>query len=780
MSDNLIRPRGGVHIPAQQPGAQQQPQTPGMGARNLASPYGAAVDPLANFRSMAEMGTAGGGASSGGAIKWEQYGDSRFEDQAQRDLRNESTIDNDVNQIYINKYSNAAVEFCQFVCARRGIYYEEYRNILENFRLNLRMQTPCAIRSEFVDQVNRHPEMIANIARAALPMYGQRLITIAKTKQDGEVARQEYISAIHFAVRSVLVMELISWLCKSPQGRQKAFSLTPELKQMVGNLENYKDVFGVACATFGVSNPYAGLVYDVKLPTRTDIQLISEAETAYMYNNYSSPASDRDVPIGADPDLQRMISRNANRSRRQAAGGAYGYTPRNEEDDDHRWNKVRTDIQNLTAGNKDEFNLRRYFHSIGKKNHYLISETDWKNIKHAFNRHPEQPNQEETVLRGSFRVVIIDLDNDTGWFSTIVRAEGLDMPMVLTNPEKLLPFLEGDADSGDVSVKQIAAEEALGKKNKTLEIPLETCRELKGIPVVTVKDPIITNSSKKLCAAVTTTNEQMTQNMPHTNATSFNTVIWESFTCEDAGEKTRAYDDLPFLFKDGEEEGKPRSFYEKLRKLSSYILEEQILGEELGDFIAQRLTIMVNEWFVSALGYDNAPNSNEHLSISNILEDFEELNEVLKAENEEGYRWFNAPSGPDNYLTEQMKLFTFEDKYETVTGGSMVQQAQKQLDLILERPIHYTVINKRQGPIADQNGEPLVIKRSSYPEYFDLVEKGFEPTMGVDKSIRTTDKLIQFSADEHLWLFSYTSADRNVATLRRVTRRQSLLFLSLV
>ena len=778
MSD-LIRPAGGrpgtVILPSGGASQLNQP-LPGIGQRQ-ASPYGTmgVVDPLAGLRQMVEQGGGGAGTPGGGNIRWEQYGDSRYEDQAQRDLRNESNADNDLNQIYVTKFAAAAVEFAQFICARRGTYYEEFRMILENFRLNMKMQTPCAIRGQFVDTINRHPEMVQAIARAAIPMYGQRLVTIAKMKPTGEVDRKEYIGAIHFAIRCVLTMELIGWLCKTPQGRQCAFNLTPEIKQIIANLENYKDIFSAACANFGVTNPYAGLVYDVQLPTRTDVHLISEAETAYMYNDFNHrPEAERPTQgIAEDNDLMKMIRRNAEKSRRSRGAGAVYHR---HEEDHQSWNKVRNDFQNLTPENKDEFELHKFFHNIGKHNHYVISESDWKKIKHVFNRHPDQPAQEETVLRGCFRIVIIDLLADSGWFSTVVRGEGLDMRMVLTNPEKLLPLLEGDSESGMVT--PVAAETALGKKSKSLEIPVETCVKLEGIPVVTLKEEIATNSSKKLIATITTTNDQLTKNFKQTNATSFNTVIWDTFTCDDAGDKRRLFDDLPFLFKDGVEEGKPRSFHEKIHAIAGYF-DEGILGEELMEFISDRLTDLTKEWFVSSLGYDKNPNSPDHLSITNIIEDYSDLNEILAEDNEDGYRLFNAPSDINNYLTEQMKLFTFEAKYDSVSGSGIIQATQKQLELLLERPLHITVINKRQSLIADQSGEPLVIKRSVFPEYFDLVEKGFEPTMGAGKSISVTDKLLQFTADEHLWLFSYSATDRNVATLRRVTRRQSLLFMSL-
>lgn len=745
---------------------------PGAGARdpNVYLTQQQQMNPLDRLRSVVERPNQGG-TRAAGSIQWENYGDARYEDQALRDIRNEAGGEADLNQVLTQKYAAAATEFYNSVMSRQQVYYPEFKSAFESFRLARQLQTLCPIRDEFITAINRHPEMIGNIVRAAAPMYGQDLIGRIRKRGVDQLERRDYIDAIHFAVRAVLTMELISWLCKTPQGRAKAFSLPAEIKEIVGNLEKYKDVFGVAAATFNVSNPYAGLVYDVQMPTRTDVQLIAEAQNTFFTNHYSFADNHSSEAMDIQ-NLQQMVQRRALGTRAPQKAQSH------QSDQYGSWDKVRTDFKNINIENKGDFDYKRFFHNIGKKNHYLITETDWKNIKHAFQRHPEQPSQEESVMYGSFRIVIMDLDNDTGWFSTVVRGDGLDMATLLTNPEKLLPKLEADPDSQDVVVSQIPMQEAVGKKNKTLEIPLETCNTLKGIPLVTINEKYTTNSSKKLNAMVVTSNDHLTKNFKNTNATSFNTAIWDIYTCESADERTRLVDDLPFLFKDSEVKSES-SFCANMQKLDNYF-DENIVGDEVKEFIDSRLTATVNDWLINSLGYDKNPNSPNSLSVTSILSDYLDLDDMLEEDGDDGYRYYNAPGGPLNYLTEQMKIFTLENKYapEQETLG-VLQKAQALCELIIERPMHITVINKRRGPFEDADHEVVVIKRSKFPEYFDLVEKGFEPTMGDDKDISVTDKIVQFSADEHLWLFNYTLTDRNVATLRRISRRQSLLYMSL-
>lgn len=754
---------------------------PGM-ANRMSAGYGQ-IDPAAQFRMLTE-GNAQTGGNAG--IRWEQYADTRYEDPALREIRSEAAQNDDINAIFVQKYSQAGVELYSQMVQRRGLLYEEYRAALEAFRMN-KMGMHCPARSEFVDTINRHPEMVPKIAAAAMPLFGQRLITEAKSTPNGELGKKSYFEAEIFAVQGVLVMEMISWLCKHPQGRQWAFRLPKDVAEWVGRLEAYKDIFNAACVTFNTTNPYAQLVWDAKPPTRPDTHLVSEAQSAYLYNDYTRSQGVQSSSQGVPADTLDMIVRSAAKSRQRAMGGGGYQQAVNPVVDSGQvsWNRTRNDMQNLTRENMEDFHLSRLFHSIGKPNHYFIPESDWKRIQHVYRRHEEQSLQEETVFNGTFRIVILDLDNpDAGWFSTVVRSEKIDMTTALTSPEKLLPLLEANSDSGEIMVNPVALDDALvkgarGKKEK--EIDVDFCEKLEGIPLITIPEKVVTQSSKKLTAAIDTTNERLTENLKTPNATAFHAVIWDNFTCGHPDDKIRLREDVPFLFQGGIEDERRPSYFHRIKSLAKYFKETEI-DEELVDYVTTRLTAVLNDWFVSCLGYDKQKTDN-HLSITNILEDYDDLDEHLEQNDTEAYRWFNAPASAENYLTESMRLFLLEDKYASLDqeeAGGIIYTTQKELDLFMERKMYVVTVNKRNGPMPDGSGEPIVIKRSKFPEYFDLIEKGFEPTMGVDANPRAVDKLIQFEGGDHLWLFSYSSYDINSATLRCVSRRRSLIFLDMI
>ncbi|CAG27175.1 hypothetical protein PPEV_gp081 [Pseudomonas phage EL] len=776
---NILRPsgqvnRGTVSIDPNAPIPGASGTTMGLGARQ--GMYNQ-MSPSMQLRGVLEHGLQGNSqGGGGGSIHWERYGNSLYEDAALREIRENANSEIDSNQLFLEKFSRAGVELIQQLGRRQGAFYNEYRETLENFRFVPKTPVKCPIRDEFVNNLNKYPETLRFISTASVPMFVQRLIVLGK-QGSSELTTSDYMGSAVFAYRSVLTMEMISWLCKSPAGRQFTYRLTPEIQKMIANLEHFKDTFSLACNTLGCTNPYASLVYEVKTPTTTESHLIHEAQTAFLHSNFGA---NNGVESQNDPtteDIFEMVRKRAELARRDNQVYTRPEDPRFQPPEVQRWNKVRNDLENLTVKNKDEFDLTSYFHYIGKPKHYLIPETDWKRIKKVYKRHPEQSPQEESILPGCFRIVIIDLEKDNGWFSTVVRSRTLDMVTALSSPEKLLPLLEATEDGNDVVVLPV---EKVVEDTKSLEITLETCEELEGIPVVTVSEGIVSATSKKLMAAVVTTNTALSKNMPGTNATSFSATIWDTFTCSDARDKVRLKNDLPFLFKDFKEGDHSLSYYHRMKAVKEY-LDEGILDEELGEFIRTRLTATVNAWFVSSLGYERLPSSRNHLSVTDIVEDFDELDKILEEDHPEGYRRFNEPGGPGNYLTEQMKLFVPDGKYDGVESeeGGLIQEAQKKLELPLERRFHITVINKRNGPLPDPSGEPLIIKRSRFPEYFDLIEKGFKGTMKETDNLDVIDKLIQFSGGDQLWLFSYSAVDKNVATLRVVSRRSPLVLLDL-
>ena len=736
------------------------------------NPY-AKADPLQHLRGLVDGGGASPGNGSG--IRWDALGSSRYEDDGLRALKGETDAEELLNQEYIAKYAAAASDFFASLIHRRGGIYGEYRSVLEHFRHSKTLGSVCHIRNAFVDTINRHPEFMIYIAKAGVPVFGQILIDMAKMSSTGNLSEQEYRRAVQMASTMVLTMEFISWLTKNPEGREKAFNLTPEIKKIVSDLERFKDTFTHACTTFGLSNPYAGLVFESSAPVRSDNSMILEAERALKgMTNFGGSAFHTEVQADSR-ELFEQVFRTAAMARQR------GSLPTQPVEDSTfgsvAWETQDVDFNRITEDNKDHFDYRRLFKWI-KDDWYWIPEDEWQKVKHVFKRHPDQPEQEDSVLNDSCRVVKINFDTDEGWISTIIRLEGLDMSTGFMDPKLLLPALEVAEDGYNSQIAQVPIEEVVGK-GKSLAIPTGVVEKLEGIPLVTVKDKIAASASRTILAAASSTNKTLTANIKGTNATSFNTCIWEYFNCESEADRKSLIKNLPFLFSD--QEDTKLSFFMRVKKIVNFF-DSAIVGAELGEYIDNRLTLLVNEWLISALGYHNSPEHEEYLAVESIFEDYSELDNIFKETDEEAFRCFNAEASPTNYLTEQMKFFVSESAHnEEAEDDSVIDKIQKGLRLVTERPIHLTVVNKRLPPANMETGTlPLVIRRSKFPEFFHLIEEGFKPTMGEEREIKVVDKIFQFDEDGSMWLFTYSSLDVNMASMRRVTTRRSLLQMDLV
>lgn len=759
----LIRPNNAsVKVPSEgaMPGVAAR-GNPGMGTMQP-------QDPMAMYRSFVE----GGQSTQATTIKWEQYGQGGGYDAGLQEIANASGPDQDSIQYLASQVVQANIMFMQHIIARTGKFYEVYRQTLESFRRN-EQGAPCGVRDAFVTMFSRHHEFNRPVAINASPLFGWRLIHIKRETGREELLANQYFAAAEIAIRSILFLEMVNWLMKTPEGQVHARQLPRDLAEKMPNLDKMNDVLSQACAAFNVNNSYAGMKFEVKTPARTDLHnLRYESGADYLYG---SNGMNTQVEQNSDmKDVFEMIRKGA----REYRGESTGFREQGVKSmfvEEERWNTIRNDLNNLTPANRKDFQLNRFFYHIGKPNHYVIPETDWKQIKHAFAKHREM-GQEETVLPGCFRIVVIDLENDTGWFSRVVRKEGLDMPTVLTDPTKLLPLLE-ENDSGFMSVASYAIEEVINP-DKPMAIELDAFNKLTAaLPVITVKTPVVSNSSKEFESTLETVNNRLTGKIKTANAIAFKGQVWDTFTCANPEDKQRLYYDLPFLFKDGKLEKQPDMF-NACKKMLDYF-KQDIVSRELRDFVDERLTKMVNDYFINAGGYDPFPHQKHHLSITSLIRDYDELDQHLERTDEMMFRLFNQKDKP-NYLTEGLKLFTYEHPFKADSEElSTIEKIAREQELVLERTLAVTFVNHKGGPTYTEANVPVVMKRSIFPEYFDVIEKGFEPTMG-DQSIEVTDKLICFTQNsENLWLFSYSAIDKNMATLRHVSRRQPLCLLDL-
>lgn len=779
----MIRPTAGVRVPpsgsmGHQPmmgqNMGQQQQQPMMGQQNPQTPGEMIKAMLTNNMTAIN-------SNQGGGFNWGQYSTTLYEDDALRSLKSGTEHDENSNAYFIERVASAMAEFMKQIFHRVGPFFEEYKKARDSFPMT-GMGTACPARMAFIEAVNKQPEFTRIMAITGTPFFGKRLIEVLRQDNRDQLKTSEYLDAVHIAVRNVLFFELINWLMKTPQGQQHARQLSPDLLSKFANLERFKDVAQATFDTFGQSSPYASVEFKRPESTRPDWSaLYGQYSDMFQHQQFggTNGNADTQMPVSGDPrmvELMEMVRRNAaeyrgeSRPQSQPQQNSYGDAIVN-------WNTVRNDMNNLTPLNRNEFSLKRFFHSIGKPNHYFIPESDWKTIQHAFRKHAEQ-GPEETVQPGSFRIVNIDIDGDSGWFSRVVRSEALDMPTVLSDPSKLLPLIEDPENLAETyKVTPVKHEDVAGKT--TMAVIVANVKKLKDIPLIQFGETIVGNNSTQLSNTIDTANAEITRNIHTENATAFSVAPWDVFTVGKPEDKTRLYNDMPFLFRDNDATEGPTP-YQAARALRTYFAQG-IINADLANFIDSVLTTTVNDWLVNVQGYTVAKGKGTHLSIGSYVADMEDLSTFLKENNEDAHRALHV-NDENTHLVSRLQIFNFSNPYaakeEEGKEVSALNRLQLDLDLTVIRPMYVAVVNHRGGPLH-QSDEPVVMRRSQYPEYFQLVESGFEDTMGETVPYDTTDKLIRFSSSNNTWLFSYSAFDPNVATLRHVSNTKPLVLLPL-
>lgn len=781
---NLIRPAG-VRLPdsgmAGAPGIARNPLgggMPGMGGMQQQQPMmgGQAMQQMSPGDMIMHQMSSVASGSNGASFNWTTYGQSAYEDEGLRALKTGQDNDPENLKYFIDRAAPAMAEYWRQIYYRTGQMYDQYKNARDSFSADEFGRT-CAARQAFIEAVNCQQEFTRVVANTSLPMFGKGVVDKLRQGNKDGLTANEYLELAYIASRNVLFFEFASWLMRTPQGQQMIRQLPKNILAKFANLDNFKEAAASAYDMFGQTSPYGGLEFKVPETTRPDWNMLY-GKSAEMFNHNAFDYNPQQAQTMDDYAYNEIIEL----ARRKAAEAHYGnyQQPKPQQHGltgDNTvidWNHQRNDLENLTRQNMKEFNLLRYFHAIGKPNHYFIPETDWKQIQHVFRKHAEQ-GPEQTVLPGSFRIVQLDFDGDTGWFSFIVRSEALTVQDILTDPAQLLPLLS-KSDKPDYVVNATPVEDVTTKRNMT--ITQATVKKLEAIPLITVKEPIVSNSAGELESTIEATNATITKNITTENATAFNTVIWDVFNVKAPEERVRLYNDMPFLFKDSGVSGEDRpTFYQACNALNTYFTQG-IVNPELCNFIDERLTLLVNNWLVNTCGYTPKKGKGTHLSVTSAIRDIRELSEYLKERGSEEDRRELHITDSNSQLIKGLEIFTFNNPHKPALAedASDIEKMRQELALVVERRMYIAVVNHRGGPIHTP-GEAVIVHRSKYPEYFQLVEAGFEVTMGEATPFDTTDRVLRFSDSGNMWLFNYSSFDPNVATLRHIATDRPLVLL---
>lgn len=763
----------------------QSDQRAGLGGMAGAGQLQAAVVPGSTIKSFL-AGVANNTASSGGGgFNWKTHGGGLEQNEVLAGMLENGGVSQDTIEYYIGKAEEPMSMFMMHMSRKSPtFFYKNYQKIKEQFRLDRETGQVCPLKKEFIDDISKIPSFHTTVAINGGVIFGFLLIEDMKKSGKEQWSESDFNNACEIACYQALFLEMLNWLFNTKKGASFTHRLPKKLELQLNNLETIKEEFSKMWEMFDVPFPYAHLSFVNTVSTPVEYPRVFDPDRYGAYLGYQPQQVRDDHARNVDyASIDAMIERNVAERR----GYAYEAPPPKPAASQHNlnevsmtWGTTRSDFENLTRENMRDFDLQRFFKPIGLPNHYFIPDSDWKKIQKVFRRHPEM-KQEEGLLRDCYRVVVIDFSNNDGWFSHAVRAEGLDVARVYSNPELLLPKLEKPENDGDLYMV-VAAPMAEVVEGDKLEVNIEKVTALgAGIPAIVIDEQIVEQKTAAIMQNVSLVTERVTSKFKDTKASAVftNLVEWDIFSCAKPEDKERLFLDMPYLFVDSALKPKERPSVLNAGKHLRRMFNEGIIDNAVCGFINSRMTALVNEWLVNVAGYNavDGKGGGGKLQIDNFVADIEELANEFKNTDEQAYGVL-TDGKVSNYLTHGMAMFHKQNPFGPPAEElGILEKIKDGVDLYVTRNFYLANLVGDKGPFHEELNVPLYIKRSKFPELFRLMEIVVEEEGTKHKHEVHKDHLLRYADSNHTWLFSYCLGDRNVATLRHVDTQKPLVVL---
>lgn len=787
MSDSI---RVGMGMSGSRPGSVSlDGGPPGSAHRGLGGTQAitgaAAIMPGSTIKNVLSQGfgvTAG--SNPGGGFNWKSNNGGLEQNEVLAGmLESSGATSKDTIDFFIGKVEEPMIKFIYHMARREtAVFYRNYQTVKDQFIFDRKTGQESPLKKEFIADVNKMHTFHQTVAMQGSIIFGYLLIQELQRSGKESPNETDFNNAVQLACYHILFLEMLNWLFNTKKGVSFTHRLPKELEDTLNNLDAIKEQFSKMWETFETPFPYANLNFVAAISTPVEYARVYDPNNYGEYLGFVPQQSNRANHTSDYNDVMELVYRNAAKyngydSSRIAQTTAAKPNISNEVG--MTWGTNRNDLHNLTGDNVREFDIPKYFQSIGRENHYWIDEDHWKHIQRVYRRHPEQ-RQEESLMNNGFRVVILDIhDFNFGWKSVVVRSEKLPVTRKLTDPSVLLPVLERPENDEELYMV-IAAPLAEVADEKSLEVPVEKVTKLgKGIPAIVVDEPIVDTKTAAVMGNVDIVSQRTLARFSGPAATVFTELTnWDVYSCVSKEDKTRLYMDAPYLFVDSKlEKASDRpSFYSAAHHLRR-MFNEGVIDNNLCNFINGRLTNICNEWLANECGYNvvNGKGGGGKLQIGNLMADFQDLHDELKKSDPAAHGVFTDNTAV-NYLTTHLKMFHYVNPYlgEPEEMGAL-DRIKDEVNLYVIRSFYVVNVKGNKGPYYEEENVPQYIKRSTFPDIFRLMEITVEEEGKENVPEVYRDKLIRFADSNNVWLFSYTLGDRNVATLRHVNAQKELV-----
>lgn len=723
-----------------------------------------------------------------------------YEDKTLAEFKAQAGENSEESTLYFRTHASQYV--MQFVqeCKvyRHGVFQSTFKDLVENY--HMLNQINSQVKREYTATLNGRIDLMDTVALRTSIWFGFIVSGILKNSQSASPSRQQILQAVQNAAINILNIEIVLWLHGSHKGKQYLYNPTPEIADLLNNFNRRRQAAEAVWQFFEENSPYSTANFmDNKsmegsaqsiLP---EVAMVNARQRITTPNGMGTQALDGSfIPDFSETttDEQRelmMIPFNNLRARSKYSDintpPPVRQTPDMYSDYDGYGSpsaRFRTDIVNITPGNRNLFDVRSFFQKTGLPNWWVVEEDDWIFIRGALKRSPKQ-RMEETLVKHCKRLVQYDFDDESaGWTSRSIRFKGIDATMILSDPEKLLPLLTDPGFDPDTAVKVMDAKQFFDEEGKKFGPNAEVFDELReagfDYRIIKSEEKLENENTAKIMERLHVMGHAMTQetNQPTAIFNDFDVLgrtLFSDKQKRDAIEKR-----FPMFFH-GNDFLEDHSYFSAIQEIKKSFQRGQIDGPEIETqdrfdvFVERRLTTDINNWLINACGYAVKKEDGQQLNVDNIFEDVEELKKVLLVQDKEAYDALNQ-LGRSCILLEQMKLF--DPIVDTPEELSAIEKTEYEMSLFRRKKYSGVIICNQSGPKPPRD-KTIILRRSVHPEFFLLLDQLRKDLPLKGRSLDSENIMFMYKNSNDLFMVTQTIYDENVVSIRTIVPRRTLL-----
>lgn len=689
-----------------------------------------------------------------------------------------------------------------FLHNRMGAYYAATKDAMEQFKRN---QTGGIepVFEPFITEVENNLQLYRYMASMTCALFACDLVSLVMSGTIGDLNNnvKRQMGLIRGNFLDVVCLQYSSWLEGHPEGMDILNSMTPMNRKILDRIDTMIEAIQNKLLTISTGNvvfPFPwkkGFIKRMVERTQVKNTLLDDYDfnngdrSHGMASSYFAP-HDRQKG-GVDSVIEQLYNRRANNPFVEAASQSmtFGTTDIELQTYKDDWGK-QVDQKEFYAGkinrhNRMEFNPWDYFIRIpnAETELYVIDPKYLRYFSAVLQLRTEEEFKVEywRVWKMVDVVPVVRLDWENGYYDyTNVALKDIDVGSILTNPDKVLPFLSKDQ-------AQVATEIFEGYVTETnylvdgdkKPITIPECKKLGDEPkVVFGNRPFNVTTNEEVIGGMASLSDYYDPNS-ELDAFILPYRSQKLFQMENCDKTETVYEALPDLVT-----GRCNSetINDFIRGIRSGLQKFQ--GTELETLVRHHLTNVVNRWLVECRFYPENKEERGYIKLTDLLDDHEKFLEFIKEmDKPTANAYYNLTK--NQFLRENLTLFAPKETAEKFVKHELEKYKDELLEVKTKLMESAVLIERefmlvRVNPMKPLSGyDQVVLAKSGYPA-LDFVYEQTKFKMEKHFS-RIVPMLVTFGSDANgrIWVATKSEFDNGVYSFRPVSTMTNIQLLNI-